>query len=319
MSKSIQRAIAERNKSIDSDRSSIKFNNVVMTPPLDLRTTPVLRRTVSLGSREYIKDFRKLEISHSESKVSLTQNKFIPPVVICPSRNIPRNKNFETCQQGDDYATPKFSSIPTGNLKKAISFTSPITPNESPILEETHSRLDPGATFCTIDKSDIWYTPSSDPIPRSYSTSIIEEFKIAREITLDTENDFNDDGDPFRSAFEGDHISHSYKEPIETENKNAKNRFWSLLATTMMKIKGGLRGQPKVHSHNISAIKKYASFSGWEESVDNNRESTLNESVKRSRSDMSNVSPNSDNSDANESIKRKKIHGRRPINRMRKM
>lgn len=316
MSKSIQRAIAERNRSIDNDRSSLKFNKLTMTPPLDLRTTPVLRRTASLGNREYVQEFRKLEItSNSGSSNALSDDVFLAPIIKCPPRNNLRNLILEQSnQQSDnDLATPKFSTVAPGTLKKAISFTSLDTPQESRVLNEvTHSRLDHGTTFSTLEKTDVWYTPISDPIPRSYSTSIIEELKIAREITLDPDED-----DAFKSAFESENVSSSNSGEIETDNKTSKSRFWSLLSTTMMKIKGGLRGHQKAHSDIVTGVRKFASFSGWDQTEDYSR--VTNESMKRNRSAMSNVSPesNSECSDANESIKRKRIQGRRPINRMR--
>ncbi|XP_055634719.1 mitosis initiation protein fs(1)Ya [Toxorhynchites rutilus septentrionalis] len=222
MSKSIQRAIVEhgyyskmvapgtqRKMSFNSTASS-GFNSTTNSPsraPLDLRTTPVLKRSSSESSCGSHNQTKMASLTKAKSEDSscttLDETSQMSSVFYDTHQNSDSLNDSSNVDQEnrdnhkivEEIATnrsesKKLKPIPSsyhdtpkttgGMLKKVISFTSPETTG--------HRKKDDSDPD---DTSDVWSTPSSIP-PRSYSCSAVGNSRFDSLMTDDT-SDTSDD------------------------------------------------------------------------------------------------------------------------------
>lgn len=307
MTKSIQRAIAthghykhvhlqQRKMSFDSSSSSNEPTMSLMklqvdseeqdcnVQPLDLRLSPALRRNnedVKIDKRE-VKSEDINHVAYEEIQLILRRSE-------SESSSI---ASFKSCYS--DNGTPKGSS--SSILKKTISFENHETCEKSPGYLVPKSFNDDDN-----DDSDIFYTPRSTPMRRvkSLDSSEVKPCNSLRS-TNPSSNIWN-----FVTSVMGSLVTGTKKEPKRSASpENNSKKMWGFNFDMPLK-----------------AAANY--FSKHSESI-NKSDSEIDEeevhSLKRPRTVVISPNENAENivtSIKSPTLKRRKIQGRKPIERMR--
>ncbi|KAL7035583.1 hypothetical protein ACKWTF_008456 [Chironomus riparius] len=302
MTKSIQRAMAthghykyqlqQRKMSFDSSSSSNEPTISLMklqvdaedsmVQPLDLRLSPALRRNEE-NVNENVREVKSENISHvayEEIQVILRRSE-------SDSSSL---TSYKSCYS--DNGTPKGSS--SSILKKTISFENFGNVEKSPayLVPKSFNNDD------NDDDSDIFYTPRTTPMRRVKS------------------------------------LDSSDVKPLK--NQNPSSNIWNFVTSVMGSLVTGVKNEPKCTEKNnkkwgfnfdmpLKAAANY--FTKHSESIDKS-DSEIDEeeeeihSQKRPRAIV--TSPNEDTENNVASVKsptckRRKIQGRKPIERMRQI
>uniref|UniRef100_U5EX22 Putative mucin 14a n=1 Tax=Corethrella appendiculata TaxID=1370023 RepID=U5EX22_9DIPT len=351
MSKSIQRAIAEhginfknypfglqRKMSFDStiasmgDNSSGGGSNDNNTMPLDLRTSPVIRRS-AIGSSDssednlFKKPFTPVPVHYPQTyhhRQDLHNQSEERSKVEEENLTNQNTEIFETCLNIDKQnhsITPKVAA--TGLIKKMISFN---TPSNSSREDNDEDDGD----------NDIFSTPIGLPT-RSYSCSIIED-KLFRNsdsiMTEDNSKTFNENSTNCEEYENDDEVF------VSNDNENVKptekqhegggtgGRLWSIVSNVMkIASKSEDSKQQEDPQHRPSLVKRAASFAGFlKKYYSANDEKSAETSIyKRRRTSSTNnpvakyTLPHHHAVQARSPIakRRKRIEGRKPLDRMK--
>lgn len=307
MTKSIQRAIAthghynhvhlqQRKMSFDSSSSSNEPTMSLMklhvdseeqdsnAQPLDLRLSPALRRNnedIKIDKRE-VKSEDINHVSYEEIQLILRRSE-------SESSSI---ASYKSCYS--DNGTPKGSS--NSILKKTISFENHGAVESSPgyLIPKSLDNDD-------NDESDVFYTPRSTPMRRVKSLDSSEVMTGNNQRLINPSSQIWS----FVTSVMGSLVTGTKKEPNRSASPEASNKkMWGLNFDMPLK-----------------AAANY--FSKHSESVDK-RDLEIEEeevhSLKRPRTIVTSPNENTENivaSIKSPTLKRRKIQGRKPIERMR--
>lgn len=318
MSKSIQRAF--NSQGISRVRSAVSA-----TPPLDLRTSPVIRRTISMegngkprpvGARndvQHMVDLRTTPVirRHIEAK-NLAKAINARPDILCGTfGESERNKSDER----DEIGAPKellqrsslsrskstntfFETCQSFDLSVASSDPVPETPKPSTLSKGNSSALRKIEKTPAVDE-DEWFTPPIESAERAKS--------VSSEKLLDNPTKCGDGGD--------------LKDGMKDDHQPAKGILWSLFSSVLRFTAPGttstINDLPSNDSNSL--IKRCASFTGIlpkKPMVNLNDDNPYKRRRTTTLSEVERYSPLAD--DANDSGKRvHHIYARPPINRMR--
>lgn len=303
MSKSIQRAIAvhgipgSEKGGIQPKKMFDSMNDSSISSALDLRTSPVIRRNSSSQSSSSIETIRTGRITKNLRKQSLTYSSssdISSPELINErsGRSIYKTCSSIELSSTNLNITPKIVGTA---LKKAISFQTPDLIEFSPV-RKTPIEM----------KNDVWYTPSEFPLQqKSYSIST-----TTTTTTVEVSNNIKNAETELDEVFYPNAPS-----KIENEPSNGGGGLWSIVSSVIRMAsfgKGSASSDDKeIVGQENSLIKRCASFAGY--LIRKNSSDDDCQPSKRRRTSSVSYFDKSSETD----LKRRRIKGRMPIERMR--
>lgn len=357
MSKSIQRAIVQHGiKNIHEIRvkPKLSFNSQSSSDssggescrstdsiaPLDLRTTPVLRRCLSTPVMMLPDTIKNLPYDAvKSSSVAIT-----PPSLGGDTKDSVHSVEsllYTTCpNHSDELMTPR-NVTNIGNIKKTISF------EFRPPIESMTLGSDGDVPVESVGASDhlqksqseVWYTPETTVSycapERSLSCSAITERKrnllgaFDEQITAID----NDSDDVFYTE---ENTSDEKNSRSDKKSKFGSRKIWSLV-TSVRKMASLIGNTSRKNKSNEttedlvageqSLLKRYTSFSGWMNSTEVKKQSSYGEEPFSKRRKTSTgiseqlLEPSSSGSECSSGasavgegeFRRKKVQGRMPI------
>lgn len=269
---------------------------------MDLRTSPVIRRTsqTSSSSKESVRSGRITKSTKQSLTYSSSSDISSPEVL--NKRSISGRSIYKTCSSielsnTNLNVTPKIVGT---SLKKAISFQTPDLIEFSPVRKTSAAM-----------RSDVWYTPSEFPVQQN-SFSVTKT--TTTTTTLEVSNNIKN------AETELDEVFYPSELPKKMEVEPSSNGLWSIVSSVIRMASFGKGGsassddRESVGQEN-SLIKRCASFAGYLIRK-NSSDDDCQPSKRRRTSSVSNkYFEKSSGSELDR--KRRKIHGRLPIDRMR--
>lgn len=339
MSKSIQRAIAEhgvlnlQNKGLqpkkifDSASSSCSISS-----PLDLRTSPALRRSQSeiVDRSSTYEEFQTSKTSSRKQIVSTSKRIIIEDYVISSNSIYEKLETvFETCKNVESSADPL--PKPEKEIEKSpskVENLQPDTPKKSGVvLKKTISFDTPKYSDSKQDggeEDEVFYTPKSLLPQTSFPSSYLNSPPAGKSSPPGAlKKTFSY---PLYNASTVNKNSEENENDQENTKPAQRGRVWSFVTSVMRLASfGGRPSQEPETTHNkpeesMSMIKRCASFAGVISRKKSNEDDTTSQQMKRKRTNtfdkFSYTEPNSTHGGPSKRVKR--IEGRKPIERMRK-
>lgn len=311
MSKSIQRAIAVHGipgiekGGIQPKKMFDSLNDSSISSALDLRTSPVIRRTSqhSNSSIESIKTGRITKITRKQTLTYSSSSDISSPELINEqSTNKSGRSIYKTCSSIELSSNTNLNVTPKivgTSLKKAISFQTPDLIEFSPVRK----------TPIEI-KNDVWYTPSAFPThEKSYSisattTTTVEVSNNIKNTETELEDDVFHPGQPNK---------------IENQPSNVGG-LWSIVSSVIRMAsfgKGSASSDDNKETvgQENSLIKRCASFAGYLIRKNSSDDDCQPNKRRRTSSVTNNYFEKNSGTDLDR--KRRRIQGRLPIDRMR--